>query len=142
MQLNIELAEYKLVQWINLLKLNHWRIEFNWDEFVEEEWNEAEVRTQRDYKWAKIKLNRKWMGWTPEKLDHAIVHELMHVHFHDLEIIVEDAIIDKFVSGHVSSNMEEYVSFSFTHAYEAAIDDMAHRLIEIAGLQRGVMPSA
>lgn len=70
--------------WIERLRLAHWQIQVVIGDGSVKSDKEAEVASQLDYNHATIKYGPNWVNWDWSDMEEIIVHELMHLHLHQL----------------------------------------------------------
>lgn len=83
----------KLVtHWVNVLSLTEWEIDLLFDKDTEEEINgSAQIAMHTLYKTAKISFaSDQWRNWDEKFANEIIVHELVHVILHPLDMCSRD----------------------------------------------------
>lgn len=122
--------------WIPKLGLERWDIQIEWDE---KEWRElhgddssgpdASMHRSRDYDQASILFNpNDYAKWPPLKAHRIVVHELLHALTRDVEHVLD------LLDGHLHRDVESVLRATHRHAIEGAVDRLAYRFVEIAGV--------
>lgn len=115
--------------WSKRLKIQHVKVVLNFDEAPEDEDAIASVNPSSMYDYAMIRLSEDF--WEEEELfevNRVLVHELMHVMFRDTDTIFELALRQQ------SYDARGILQNQWTHATEAIVDRLAHRLVEGFGV--------
>lgn len=114
--------------WQQRLLLDHWLIEINWAETIDDGEANAEIRIEEDYDAAKLVLAAGYAGWPREWANKVLVHELLHLVFRDLEEHVKAAKV--LATGPVYDLFID----RYNHECEGVVDRIACRLVALAGL--------
>lgn len=112
--------------WIDRLNLPQWAIELDWSHTVEDD-NDAEIHTPKDYDTAKFAINAEWPNWSITKLNEVIAHELMHLHFHNIQVAALSC--GDFMSREARMLYQNRIS----HELEKAVDVLAVAMVNEMG---------
>lgn len=116
----------KLVEkWKLILKLNHWRIEVDFDTACDPEANVSITRS-KSYDNATIELAPSWKEWSEYDIEQRVVHELLHLTTREIDTIIFD-LLPYELGPQVRSILEE----SYRHASEQMVDRLAHSFVEL-----------
>ncbi len=126
-----------VAEWVPRLGLAHWDITVVWpqaadsdDPFqAEDHTAHASTWRSRDYDVAKVYFNDvEREKWSVLEAHRHAVHELLHLVTRDVEFILD------MLDGHVHRDVDEMIGRSHRHAVEGAIDRLAYRFVEVAGI--------
>lgn len=118
-------VEQLVADWQVRLGLERWKITFAWDRPTSSATN-AIIHRDAMYDAAILRLSKTWATWTPDKLAAVLVHELLHLHFRDIDQSIEA------VKSTLHPDAWTMVNSRYEHEVEGLIDRLAHRLVEIA----------
>jgi hypothetical protein len=118
-------VEQLVTDWQQRLGLDRWKITHLWDVPAPKVTN-AIINRSHQYDTASLRLARGWETWPEFKLETTIVHELLHLHFRDIDQSIEA------VKGTLHPDAWTMVNARYEHEVEGLIDRLAHRLVEIA----------
>lgn len=128
-----ELVERVLREWQRRLKLDYWDIKLELDESEPqgrswEDHEHAAIWRSRDYFMATLRLHPNFReNWTVKELNINIVHELLHLLTREVENILD------LTDGQVHRDVQTVIDQTFSHSLEGAVDNLAHRFVEIGG---------
>lgn len=124
-----------VAEWIPRLGLSDWDIEVRWDQDAHSpDWREenpphASTWRSRDYDKARLYFNPDELsGWSNRQANLNVVHELLHLVTRDVEFILD------LLLAHLHRDMYSVVSESHRHAVEGAVDRLAYRFVQVAGI--------
>lgn len=129
--------EQIVAEWIPRLGLAHWDIVVVWPEAgdaddpfqAEDHSAHASTWRARDYDSAKIFFNdRERESWSVAEAHRHAVHELLHLVTREVEFVLD------LLDGHLHRDVDDLVARSHRHAVEGAIDRLAYRFVELAGI--------
>lgn len=113
--------------WQRRLGLERWDVEINWDEACDEDANAATWRSSF-YDRATIRWAEEWREWSPRKANEYAVHELLHLHLRDVDVVIGA------LEGQLHRDSYSLVDGRYEHEVEGLIERLTYRLIEIGGL--------
>jgi hypothetical protein len=80
-----------MTTWVDRLRLTHWRIKVIIGDAGVEACARAEIDTSVDYGQATVRFADEWNEWAWDELEEVIVHELTHLHLHQLHMAALEA---------------------------------------------------
>jgi hypothetical protein len=120
--------------WIPMLGLSHWEINIDWepdDDEFDSPHKQAYTWRARDYDTARVCFNpTEFPKWSREKAHQVVVHELLHLVTRDVEFILDN------LEGMLHRDVDKLIDQTFHHHLEGAIDRLAYRIVEIAGVDK------
>lgn len=123
--------EFIVAQWIPRLGLQSWDIRVLWDDpdHFKSPDNNAYIWRARDYEQAKLYVNPNTFHEWPNKMAHQIiVHELLHLVTQHVEFVIDQ------IEDFLHRDVDTVISEVFKHHLEGAIDKIAWRMVELAGI--------
>jgi hypothetical protein len=81
----------------------------------------ASMRSQPEYRRAKLTIYALWLGETPAHREHTIVHEIMHLYTHAQRIFTKDVII---LATPENTHLGDYLREQERTANEATTEDL------------------
>lgn len=108
--------------WTTRLGLTHWVIKVT-TEPPDKPWRNAQIDVSRCYDTATIKLQTGYEKWSREEATQTMIHELLHLHFRDLDESVE-------LNEHLHNDAYDIFKSRYTHETEGIIDRLARVLVE------------
>lgn len=118
-------VEQLVADWQQRLGLERWKIAFAWDRPTSSAVH-AVIHRDDQYDTAILRLSKVWETWSEEKLAMVIAHELLHLHFRDVDRTIAS------VKDTLHPDAWSMVNARYEHEVEGLIDRLAHRLVEIA----------
>lgn len=112
--------------WTAALKLDHWKVKLIIGEELETKTRQAEIGLAVDYCRAEITLGPEWNTWTIAELEEIIIHELLHIHLHQIHCASLEGP-DRM--GEEAFNLYEK---RVLHELEAATEGLAQVIVDIA----------
>lgn len=116
--------------WQKRLALDHFALEIELDEPPEEADSLASMSISDQYDIAYIRFRGDWPEHDVEMLNRLVVHELLHIVFRDIDSSVHSLLC----SGFMGRDAQHLWADRFNHAEEGAIDRLAWRFVELAGV--------
>lgn len=126
-QLTHDQFEAMVETWASRLRLNHWQIALDWDVVLDPNDAWAEVKPSKHFDDATIRLASNCATWTQDFANRTIVHELLHLHFRDLEQAMES------LADHMAPATFDIWKDRAVHENEGMIDRMAALLVDLGG---------
>jgi hypothetical protein len=126
-QLTEAQAKKVLLTWIVRLNLNHWEIKILFDRVPDGD-NEAQIETSESYEKADIIFADSWKSWTETELNENLVHELLHLIHHGMELAAFSC------SDFMGREARVLYAKRFTHELEKSTEHIASVLCEAWGL--------
>jgi hypothetical protein len=128
--------------WIPRLGLTHWDISVCWSTEDDDNPFQAEDHTAhastyrcRDYDVAKVYFNpREHKDWNRVTAHRHAVHELLHLVTREVEFVLD------MLDGQLHRDVDTLVTRSHRHGVEGAIDRLAYRFVELAGITEAHRP--
>jgi len=114
--------------WQERLKLQHVKVELNFDDAPDDEDAVASINPSNMYDWAMIRFGEEF--WDEEswfEVNRIIVHELLHFVCRDLDSLFELS------SRQHSFDARSVLQHQWNVATEGVIDKLAHRFVEGMG---------
>lgn len=119
-------AEKILRVWQKRLNLEHWDIVLDWSAHSE---GLAAIWRADDYDNATVRMGEDWEKRPRREINISIVHELLHVHMRDLDLIVTDKL-----DGFLHRDVESVLVDQFKHHREGTVDRLAKAIVDGMGV--------
>lgn len=117
-------ARGRLEFWIRRFGLQTWDFRFVWGVHLDDE-AEAQVHVHDDYADVLLRFAHGWQEWDERKFDCIIVHELLHVVLHDMDV-AQRSVYDA-----LSHDAKTMLSRRYRHEEERAVEWLAQRIVDI-----------
>lgn len=79
----------------------------------------ATIQVNFDARWATIRVQPGWMEETPEDRRRALIHEVVHLHMHQMRTIFHD------LTEGVDATLKAFAWERYKEAWEGATEDLA-----------------
>lgn len=113
--------------WQRRLGLGTWELEIDFETPAADS-HLAEMSQSRDYDEGTLRLESEWQKWPTRKAHQVVVHELLHVVLRDLELY------EVLLEGQLHRDVDSVVRRAHKHHLEQAVDRLAYRFVELAGV--------
>lgn len=112
--------------WQEFLGLGHWTVGVDFSEPCDGEGADARIFRTHWYDTATMYLASDWPSWDVQKTNELIAHELLHLHFRDLDRAWDST------EEHVSSKVWKALDSRVQHEIEGLVDRLARKFVELA----------
>ena len=114
-------------RWQDVLRLRDWDIELR---IVETQWRKsADVKIDREDKKAIVLINSHPVS---DSLEELVVHELMHIKLHDMDVMIED-LLDSLYGTEPANPKREFAFSCFMTVLESTVEDLTKACLSAAG---------
>ena len=117
-------------EWMQRLALTHIELQVEWDEEPEDPDAYASIHVSEYYDHAILRFADGWQEFEPFMLNRIVVHELLHIMFHEYGKAVRSIE----TTGALSLDLRTLWHDRCQDAEEGIIDRLANRFVELGGV--------